>query len=79
MWPGVVKGEFPPGLRSIAVSICERKKELKRRRHRRQKMAIFARKLKTATTSEKATIAEKIRSLTPGSEEIISRWELEKR
>jgi hypothetical protein len=61
------------------VSISERKKELKRRRHRRQKLAIFARKLQKATTSEKATIAEKIRSLTPGAEVIISRWELEKR
>lgn len=61
------------------MSMCERKKELKRRRHRRQKMATFARKLKTATTSEKATIVEKIRSLTPGSEQIIARWELEKR
>lgn len=61
------------------MSISERKKELKRRRHRRQKLAIFARKLQKATTSEKATIAEKIRSLTPGAEVIISRWELEKR
>ena len=61
------------------MSICERKKELKRRRHRRQKMATFARKLKNATTSEKAIIADKIRSLTPGSTEIIGRWELEKR
>lgn len=61
------------------MSISERKKELKRRRHRRQKMSTFVRKLKTATTSEKATIAEKLRCLTPGSELIIGRWELEKR
>lgn len=61
------------------MSISERKKELKRRRHRRQKLEAFARKLQKATTSEKATIAEKIRSLTPGAEEIIQRWELEKR
>lgn len=61
------------------MSICERKKELKRRRHRRRKMTAFARKLKSATASEKAIIAEKLRRLTPGSEEIIGRWELEKR
>ena len=61
------------------MSISERKKELKRRRHRQQKLAAFARKLQKATTSEKATIVEKIRALTPGSEEIIRRWELEKR
>jgi len=61
------------------VPISERKKELKRRRHRRQKFQAFARKLQKATTSEKATIAEKIRALTPGSEVIIRRWELEKR
>jgi uncharacterized protein YggE len=73
------KRSVSPDLRSIAVSISERKKELKRRRHRRQKMSTFTRKLKSATTSEKATIAEKLRSLTPGSEEIIERWELEKR
>jgi hypothetical protein len=61
------------------VGISERTKELKRRRHRRKKLAIFARKLQTATVSERAVIAEKIRNLTPGCEEIIARWELEKR
>ena len=61
------------------MSISERKKELKRRRHRQQKMETFTRKLQKATTSEKAIIAEKIRSLTPGAEIIISRLELEKR
>ncbi len=59
--------------------MCERKKELKRRRHRRQKMTAFTRKLKNATASEKAIIADKLRRLTPGSELIIERWELEKR
>ena len=61
------------------MSISERKKELKRRRHRQKKLGIFSRKLKTATVSERGTIAEKIRSLTPGCEEIVKRWELEKR
>jgi hypothetical protein len=40
---------------------------------------MFARKLKKATVSERGIIAEKIRSLTPGCEGIVERWELEKR
>ncbi len=61
------------------MSCSERKKELRRRRHRRKKVNTFARKLQKATVSERATIAEKLRNLTPGAEEIVSRWELEKR
>ena len=61
------------------MSISERKQELKRRRHRRKKLAIFARKLVKATVSEKTVIAEKLRAMTPGCEEIIERWELVKK
>jgi len=61
------------------VSCSERKRELRRRRHRRKKIGVFARKLKKATVSEKTVIAEKLRSLTPGGEQIIERWELVKR
>jgi len=61
------------------VPCSERKTELRRRRHRREKMKVFARKVKKATVSEKSVIAEKLRKLTPGAEEIIARWELEKR
>ena len=57
----------------------ERRRELKRRRHRRKKISQFARRLDKATVSEKGTIAEKLRAMTPGSEVIIERWELEKR
>ena len=57
----------------------ERRKELKRRRHRRKKVAQFARRLDKATVSERGAIAEKLRALTPGAQEIIDRWELEKR
>ena len=57
----------------------ERRKELKRRRHRRKKLAQLARKLKTATVSERATICEKIRELTPGGGVIIDHWGLEER
>jgi len=61
------------------VSCSERRRELKRRRHRRKKLALFARKLASATVSERAIIAEKIRNMTPGCDVIIKRWELEKR
>ena len=61
------------------MSCSERKRELRRRRHRTKKIAVWARKLKKATVSEKVLIAEKLRALTPGGEVIIDRWELEKR
>lgn len=58
------------------MSLSERGKEVKRRRHRRKKLNVFARKLKKATVSEKQVIAEKIRNLTPGAETIIKAWKL---
>jgi len=61
------------------VSCSERKKELRRRRHREKKINLFARKLVTATVSEKGIIADKLRNLTPGGSIIIETWELEKR
>jgi hypothetical protein len=61
------------------VSISERGKELKRRRHRRKKLAQLARRLKKATVSERAAIAEKIRGLTPGCEVIVAAWGLGER
>lgn len=59
--------------------ISNRGKEIKRRRHRRKKLRIFARKLKKATASEKAIMAEKIRKMTIGSEVIIANLGLEER
>jgi len=61
------------------VSICERKKELKRRRHRRKKLLHFAKRLKKSTVSERSVIVEKIRNLTPGAEQIIATMGLEER
>jgi hypothetical protein len=63
----------------LQVSCSERKRELRRRRHRKLKKAILARKLEKATVSERTVIAEKLRSLTPGGETIVARWGLEKR
>ena len=57
----------------------ERSKEIKRRRHRRKKITQFAQKLSKATVSERATMADKLRSMTPGGQVIVDQWELEKR
>jgi hypothetical protein len=70
---------FSHNLKEQFVSCSERKRELRRRRHRRKKIAILARKLTKATVSEKAIIAEKLRALTPGGEVIIANWDLVKR
>jgi hypothetical protein len=59
--------------------ISERGKELGRRRHRRKKLKKFAGKLKTATTSEKLVIAQKVRNLTPGCEVVLKNFGLTER
>lgn len=59
--------------------ISDRKQEIKRRRHRRKKYATITAKLKKATVSEKVILAEKLRKLTPGCEELIGRWGLEEK
>ncbi len=61
------------------MGCSERRKEIKRRRHRRKKMDQLRRKLDKATVSEKAHIAEKIRQLTPGGERVIEHLALEER
>jgi hypothetical protein len=62
-----------------SVGSIERKKELKRRRHRRVKVAQLKRRVAKATASEKAVIAEKIRRLSPGGEVIVSHLGLEEK
>jgi hypothetical protein len=52
--------------------ISDRKQEIKRRRQRRKKLAIFKRKLKTATASEKTVIVDKLRKMTEGCEVIVA-------
>ncbi|HVU90479.1 MAG TPA: DUF6800 family protein [Pirellulales bacterium] len=58
--------------------ISERHKEIKRRRHRRKKLAHLAKKLKTAKVSERPVITDKLRKLTPGADVIIANWQLTK-
>ena len=59
--------------------ISNRMKEIKRRRHRRQKLAKFETKLKKATISEKQVIADKLRKMTPGCDGLIVLMGLEDR
>jgi hypothetical protein len=61
------------------MSISERKKELKRRRHRRKKVDLLKRRVAKATASEKTHIAAKVRKLTLGAERIIAKMGLEER
>ena len=51
----------------------ERHRELRRRRRRQKKLDIYARRAKSASPAEKASLAHKIRSLTPGAEIVIER------
>lgn len=59
--------------------ISDRHQEIKRRRHRRKKLAKYKLKLTKATVSEKHVMAEKLRQLTPGAEVIIGSWNLDER
>lgn len=52
--------------------ISNRMKEIKRRRHRKQKVAHFRSRLAKATTSEKQVIAEKLRKMTTGCDDLIT-------
>jgi hypothetical protein len=60
----------------VRVSACERKRELRRRRSRKDKLTKLKSKLPKATQSEKTEIARKLRNLTPGAELLIERWKL---
>jgi hypothetical protein len=59
--------------------ISNRMKEVKRRRHRKQKLVKMLSKVKKATTSEKLVMAEKLRKMTAGCEVLIGRMGLEDR
>ncbi len=59
--------------------ISNRMKEIKRRRHRRQKLVKMQTKVKKATTSEKLVMADKLRRMTTGADVLIARMGLEDR
>ena len=57
----------------------ERRKEIKRRRHRKKKLAQFERRLDKAKVSERTEIADKIRNLTPGAPAILTKLGVEEK
>ncbi len=57
----------------------ERRKEIKRRRHRLKKVLHVKQRAAKATHSEKVMLAGKLRSLTPGAETVIVALGLEDR
>ena len=59
--------------------ISNRMKEIKRRRHRRQKVAKFQLKLKKTTQSERLVMADKLRKMTAGAAVLIAAMGLEER
>lgn len=59
-----------------SMSISERKKEIRRRRKRREKLTHIKKQLGKATKSEQVEIARKLRDMTPGAEVIIANWNL---
>ena len=61
------------------MSCSERRRELKRRRHRKEKVVHLCHRAEKANASEKTHIAQKMRKLTPGAESIIQRLNLEER
>ncbi|MCG8451482.1 MAG: hypothetical protein MI725_18090 [Pirellulales bacterium] len=58
------------------MGCSERRKEIRRRRKRREKINRFRERLAKASQSEKVEIARKLREMTPGSEVLIEQWEL---
>jgi uncharacterized protein with von Willebrand factor type A (vWA) domain len=58
------------------MTISERKKEIKRRRIRREKLAKLKKRLPKATKSEQVEMARKVRDMTSGAEVIIANWGL---
>jgi uncharacterized protein with von Willebrand factor type A (vWA) domain len=76
---GKRNGSFHAPVRRIKephLTISERKKEIRRRRKRREKLVHLKKRLPKATKSEQVEIARKVRDMTPGAEVVISNWGL---
>jgi hypothetical protein len=58
------------------LGCCERKKEIRRRRKRREQLTRLKGRLGKATKSEQVEIAHKVREMTPGAEVVIANWQL---
>lgn len=58
------------------MSISERKKEIRRRRKRRENYANMKAKLPKADTTAKTKMVEKLKKLSPGADGLIETWGL---
>ena len=58
------------------MPISERKKEIRRRRKRRQNYAEMKAKLPNADTAAKEKMIEKLKKLSPGADKLIESWGL---
>ncbi len=58
------------------MGCSERRKEIKRRRHRRKKLTHLNKQLVKATVSERGEIVRKVRGLTPGADVLVASWDL---
>lgn len=58
------------------MSISERKKEIRRRRKRRENYADMKAKLPKADTATKTKFVEKLKKLSPGADSLIQAWGL---
>ena len=61
------------------MSGSERRREIKRRRHRKKKLGLLKKRIVKASSLEKSVIAAKLRELTPGAETIIAAHSLDER
>ena len=62
--------------RRYHLGCSERKKEIRRRRKRREQVDHLKKRLGKATKSEQVEIARKLREMTPGAEVLITNWQL---
>ena len=58
------------------MSISERKKEIRRRRKRRENYVEMKAKLPKADAATKTKIIEKLKKLSPGADDLIKAWGL---
>lgn len=55
----------------------ERTRELRRRRHRKKKVAKLVQRAEKGTSADKAIVADKLRKMTPGASVIIAKHGIE--
>ena len=60
------------------MGCSERTKEIKRRRHRKVKVDKLKRQYDAADASGKQNVIEKLTRLTPGADDILSNWGVER-